>query len=152
MNKYNQKINEIFNQLQDHRKFVLATTNNNEVSARKMSFIIYEHCFYFQTDIAFRKYKDIQINNHVALCIDNIQIEGLCKELCHPIEHEIFKTLFKKYYPSSFEAYTFLPSERLFVIEPTFIQRWNYVDDIAVIEQLDINQKKYIEEQYPHKK
>ena len=149
MDKYNQKINEIFNQLQDHGKLILATTDNNKVSARNMSFIIYKQCFYFQTDIAFRKYKDIQTNNHVALCIDNIQIEGLCKELCHPSEHEMFKTLFQKYSSSSFEAYTFLPSERLFVIEPTFIQRWNYVNNLAVIEQLDIEQKKYTEEPYP---
>ena len=152
MNQYNQKINEIFNQLKDHGKFVLATKDNNKVSARNMSFIIYEQCFYFQTDISFRKYKDIQTNNHVALCIDNIQIEGLCKELCHPLEHETLKTLFQKYYPSSFEAYTSLPSERLFMIKPTFIQRWSYVNNIAVIEQLDIHQKKYTEEPYPQKK
>ena len=151
MNIYNQKMNEVFEQLQDHGKLVLATTDNNKVSARKMSFIIHEHCFYFQTDIAFRKYQDIQINNNVALCIDNIQIEGKCKELCHPLEHDIFKTLFQKYYPSSFEAYTSLPSERLFVIEPTFIQRWNYVNNLAVIEQLDIEQEKYKEEPYPNK-
>ena len=149
MNTYNQKFTEIYDQLQDHGKLVLATTDNNRVSARKLSFIIHDHCFYFQTDTAFRKYKDIQINNHVALCIDNIQIEGICKELCHPLENDMFTTLFQKYYPSSFKAYTSLPSERLFVIEPTFIQRWNYIDNVAMIEQLNLTQHIYTEEQYP---
>ena len=149
MNKYELKLNEIFEQLQDHGKLVLATTDNNKVSARKMSFIIHDQCFYFQTDINFRKCKDLEINNNVALCIDNIQIEGICKKLSHPLENEMFKTLFKKYYPSSFESYTNLSTECLFVIEPTFIQRWNYIDNVAVIEKLDIKNKDYNEEKYP---
>lgn len=39
-NKYQQKYTEIFQQIGDHAKLVLATSLNNKVSARTMSFVI----------------------------------------------------------------------------------------------------------------
>ena len=148
MDKYKNKLKEIYDQIGDHAKIVLATSSNNRVSARKMSFIIIDGKFYFQTDITFRKYNDIKENPNVALCIDNIQIEGKCKELEHPLKHQEFSAKFKEYYRSSYDAYTSLDSERLFVIEPCFIQRWNYVNNKPVIEQLDFDNEYYKERYY----
>ena len=59
-NKYQQKYTEIFQQIGDHAKLVLATSLNNKVSARTMSFVILEGSLYFQTDKEMRKYQDIR--------------------------------------------------------------------------------------------
>ena len=147
-NNYDIKYNEIFQQIGDHAKIVLATSHNDRVSARKMSFIIKEGLFYFQTDITFHKYQDILTNKNVALCIDNIQIEGICKEIGHPLDHQDFCHDFKTHFLSSYENYSHLKNERLFVVKPTFIQRWNYIDESPIIEQLYINEEKYYEKQY----
>ena len=47
-NKYKQKYTEIFQQIGDQAKLVLATSLNNKVSARTMSFVILEGSLYFQ--------------------------------------------------------------------------------------------------------
>ena len=62
------------------RKMVLATALAEKVTARMMSVVVLEEKLYFQTDITFRKYQQIRSNPHVALCADNIQIEGYCQE------------------------------------------------------------------------
>ena len=118
---YINKYNNIFQQIGDHAKIVLATSHQDKVTARKMSFLIMNGIFYFQTDKTFRKYQDIQDNENVALCLDNIQIEGICKEIGHPLDHQDFCKYFQKYFFSSFQSYSHLENERLFMVEPTFI-------------------------------
>lgn len=147
-NQFELKLNQIYKQIGNHAKIVLATCYNNKVSARKMSFIIEDKYFYFQTDSTFRKYQDIKQNNYVALCIDNIQIEGLCEEIGHPLENIEFIRKFKKYFNSSFEAYSSLDFERLFIIKPIFIQRWSYVEDKPIIERLYIDKIEYVKKEY----
>ena len=149
-NQFYLKLQSVFEQLGDHAKIVLATSNrHNKVSARNMCFIMMKNQFYFQTDQTFRKYQDLKENNQVALCINNIQIEGICEELGHPLDHIEFIDLFKKHFKSSYEAYSSLPSEQLFVVKPTFIQRWSYIDDQAVIEQFEFDQQIYRVQHYP---
>ena len=147
-NKYQQKYTEIFQQIGDHAKLVLATSLNNKVSARTMRFVILEGSLYFQTDKEMRKYQDIKGNPNVALCFSNIQLEGICEEIGRPIEHEDFCRLFQQHFPSSFEAYSQLPNERLFVVRPTFIQRWSYINGSPMIERLYLHEKQYHEEVY----
>ena len=145
---YTYKYNNIFQQIGDHAKMVLATSCQDKVSARKMSFLIMNGIFYKKKKKTSRKYQDIQENENVALCLDNIQIEGICKEIGHPLDHQEFCKYFQKYFLSSFQAYSHLENERLFIVEPTFIQRWNYVEGKPIIEQIYIHQKKYIEKEY----
>ncbi|WP_050637202.1 pyridoxamine 5'-phosphate oxidase family protein [Candidatus Stoquefichus sp. SB1] len=145
---YTNKYIEIYQQIGDHAKIVLATSYQDKVSVRTMSFVIMNGLFYFQTDNTFRKYQDIKGNENVGLCLDNIQIEGICKEIGHPLDHPNFCNLFKKYFLSSYQAYSHLKNERLFIVEPTFIQRWNYVDGKPIIEQLNIHQKQFIQKEY----
>lgn len=114
-NRLQIKLNQVYDQIGDHAKMVLATSCNDKVSARKMSFIIENGLFYFQTDHTFRKYQDIKENNQVALCLDNIQIEGICEELGCPLDYINFINQFKKYFFSSYEAYSSLSSEQLYV-------------------------------------
>lgn len=63
-------------------------------------------------------------------------------------KHEDFCRLFQQHFPSSFEAYRQLPNERLFVVRPTFIQRWSYINESPMIERLYLHEKQYHEEAY----
>lgn len=137
------KKEELFSQLGDHAKIVLASSANDIVSARMMSFVIIDTIFYFQTDIRLRKYNDIKNNHNVALCMDNIQIEGICKEIGHPLDNKDFCKVFKKYYNSSYVNYSKLQDERLFVVIPTFIQKWTYVEGKPIIEKFYMNDQEY---------
>ena len=141
------KLNEVYQQLGSSNTMVLATAFNQRVSARMMSFIVKDNKFYFQTDIKFHKYDDICGNSNVALCKDNIQVEGICKEIGKPKDISWFCELYSKYHLSSYQAYSMLENTRVFEIEPIFIQRWNYIDGNPFIEKyyLDCNQYEEID-------
>ena len=68
------------------KKMVLSTSLQDHVTSRMMSVVQREGIFYFQTDSEMRKYKQLSGNPRVALCIENIQIEGLCREIGRPPE------------------------------------------------------------------
>lgn len=105
------------------RKMVLSTAEDNIVSSRMMSIVLINGIFYFQTDITFKKYHQLSKNCNVALCIDNIQIEGICKEIGHPLNNASFCNQFQKCFRGSYDAYTSLKNERLFIVKPTYIER-----------------------------
>lgn len=48
---------EVYTQIGNHPKLVLATSLDDKVSARKMSFVVIDDIFYFQTDIHLNKYR-----------------------------------------------------------------------------------------------
>ena len=98
------------------KKMVLSTSQKDHVTSRMVSIIQYEGLLYFQTDCTFRKYEQLIENHHIALCIDNIQIEGICKEIGHPLDLTIFSDLYQKHFPNSFKRYTALKNERLFQV------------------------------------
>ena len=118
------------------RKMVLATALAEKVTARMMSVVVLEKKLYFQTDITFRKYQQIRSNPHVALCADNIQIEGYCQEEGIPACHAAFSSAFQAHFPGSYQRYSALQHERVFSVTPTFIERWLYIDGKPHIEPL----------------
>ena len=142
--KYTAFLSEFIN----GKTMVLSTSENDIVSSRMMSVVQIDGIFYFQTDVTFRKYHQILTNNNVALCIDNIQIEGICKELGHPLDNLSFCKCFKKCFKGSYDAYTSLKSERLFAIKPTFIERWLYDKGDPYIEIFDMKPHVYTIKQY----
>ena len=99
--------------------------------------------FYFQTDRTFRKYRQLLANPHVALCIDNIQIEGICHELGHPMDDPDFCAVFKECFGGSFRAYSLLKNERLFAVSPRYIERWVYSEGLPFIEKYDVEKREY---------
>jgi len=148
MNDFTEMQNKFFSDFGDGRKMVLSTSDNGKVSSRMMSVVQIEGKFYFQTDFKMKKCGQIKHNNNVALCIDNIQIEGTCEEIGHPLDNSRFCEVFKKCYEGSFKAYTSLDSERLFVVRPTYVERWIYKDTEPFIEIMDIQNEQYSLEKY----
>ena len=143
MNTFLNKFQALLSDFGKGRKMVLSTSENNIVSSRMMSVVQINGIFYFQTDVTFKKYRQLSNNHNVALCIDNIQIEGICEEMGHPLQNSLFCDCFQECFKCSYDAYTMLKNERLFAVKPTYIERWTYEDGIPYLETFDINVQAY---------
>lgn len=148
MSEFSNKLEAFLSDFGKGRKMVLSTSENDVVSSRMMSVVQIEGAFYFQTDITFRKYRQISDNPNVALCIDNIQIEGICEETGHPLQDASFCDCFKECFKGSYDAYTSLENERLFAVRPTYIERWIYKNGVPYIEMFDMKTEAYSIVQY----
>lgn len=137
------KYNSFLSDFGKGRKMVLSTSENDIVSSRMMSIVQIDGVFYFQTDVTLRKYQQLLNNHNAALCIDNIQIEGVCEELGHPLLNEDFCNIFKECFKGSYDAYTSFKNERLFAVKPVYIERWIYKDGVPYIESFDIKAQLY---------
>ena len=126
--EFHAKLTEFFNRLGNAKIMVLATSQDNRVTARMMSCIIADGMIYFQTDRKFDKYKQIAANPRVALCIDNIQIEGVASVQGHTLDpqNKFFATAYECNYKGSFDAYSSLPDTSLIQVAPTKITLWEY--------------------------
>lgn len=138
-----ERYHEFLTEFGKGRKMVLSTSLNDRVSSRTMSVVLIKGLFYFQTDVTFSKYQQLKSNPNVALCIDNIQIEGMCIEIGHPLKNDAFCEHFKECFKGSFDAYTALQNERLFAVKPIRIERWIYKDGIPYIESFDVEAQTY---------
>ena len=145
---FHDKYSNFLSEFGKGRKMVISTSENDKVSSRMMSVVQINGSFYFQTDINLRKYHQLTVNKNIALCIDNIQIEGVCKEIGNPLENSDFCAAFHEMFKGSYDAYTSLNNERLFIVNPVFIERWIYKGSIPYIEIFDIEHGKYSCEQY----
>ena len=145
---FNNKIQSFFSEFGKGRKMVLSTSKDGIVSSRMMSVVQIDGKFFFQTDIELRKYGQLKANKNVALCIDNIQIEGVCEEIGIPKNNEDFCEVFKECFKGSYDAYTELENERLFSVSPVFIERWVYGDGKPFVETFDICKKEYCFKEY----
>ena len=143
MNNFGNQYSAFLNEFGKGKTMVLSTSLNDKVTSRMMSVIQQTGVFYFQTDRQFRKYDHLIKNENVALCTDNIQIEGIAKELGHPLENAAFCSLYKERFASSFERYSSLSNEVLFSVTPLHVERWLYKEGIPFIETFDIANKEY---------
>lgn len=137
------KYNSFISDFGKGRTMVLSTSADNVVSSRMMSVVQIDGLFYFQTDVNFKKYSQLMSNSNVALCIDNIQIEGISTEIGHPRENLLFCERFKECFRGSYDAYTGLRNERLFVVKPTYVERWIYKEKVPYIETFDVKAEVY---------
>ena len=146
-----QSLDPLFTEMSNHAIVCLATSQNDRVTARSMSVIIYDRKFYFQTDVRFLKYRQIEANPNVALCYNNIQIEGVCRAIGHPLlrENSFFATLYKQHFAGSFAKYSALENEMLFEIVPSIITVWNYENGTPYREFYDFHDESYCKRIYP---
>ncbi len=141
---------EIFSLLGNKKTMVLATSSENIVSARNMSCVMINKKIYFQTDKTFLKFKQILKNSNVALCVDNIQIEGIAKIKSHPFseENKEFIDIFKEKYNGSYETYSHMNNEVVIEVTPSLITLWKYENGQSFRDFLDIRKNKASREIY----
>ena len=143
MSEFRDKYESFLAEFEKGKTMVLSSFDNGKVSSRMMSVVCISGAFYFQTDRTFRKYRQLIGNPQAALCIDNIQIEGVCRALGHPLDNPSFCRVFEECFSGSFRAYSALANERLFVLEPEYVQRWVYRNNVPFIEVFDIKKQEY---------
>ncbi|MGN1112513.1 MAG: pyridoxamine 5'-phosphate oxidase family protein [Acutalibacteraceae bacterium] len=148
MNTFEENCKKFFDDFGESKNMVLSTCADDAVSSRMMSVIVIDGCFYFQTDKNFRKCSQIFINPNVALCADNISVEGKCSEEGIPFDNKDFIRLFEQYYNCSYNKYSSLSNERLFKVEPVYIQKWIYEKSKPYIEGFDLKNKTYTKKLY----
>ena len=148
MNIFSEKYDAFLKEFDKGKTMVLSSSENDKVTSRMMSIVCIDGQFYFQTDKTFRKYHQLISNPYVALCIDNIQVEGICEEIGRPIDNPSFCEKFKACFESSYKAYSELENERVFVVRPLFIERWVYKDGKAYMENFYVENQKYELNQY----
>lgn len=144
------RANELFQSIGENKIMYLSTCVDNRVTSRAMSFIIYNQKLYFQTDKTSLKYEQITKNPNVAVCIDNIQIEGVCKHIGGPLDNNnnFFSQKYKEYFRGSFDKYSSMKNEVLVEVTPTHIELWNYDEGRPYQEFLDFNNQLYDKKYY----
>lgn len=150
MCEYTEKLEEFYNNFGNAKKMVLATSKDNRVTARTMSVILVNNIFYFQSDKTFLKYEQMIANPLVALCVDNIQIEGIATVIGSPISNEniFFANAFRENYKSSFDSYSSLKNEVLIEIKPTKITIWEYENRKPYRIFFDISEQIFLKKAY----
>jgi inorganic pyrophosphatase/uncharacterized pyridoxamine 5'-phosphate oxidase family protein len=151
---FTQEKDEVFQLLKNKKIMCLATSADNRVTARSMSCIVINEKIYFQTDRIFLKYHQIIDNPHVALCVDNIQIEGLANIKGHPYseENKDFIEKFKKEHNGSFLNYSHMENEIVVEVKPCLITLWKYIDGKPLRDFLDFVNEKASTECYNNSK
>ena len=143
MSVYTEKYENLIAEFNKGKTMVLSTAENGRVSSRMMSIVFFDGSFYFQTDKTLRKYHQLITNPQVALCADNIQVEGICEELVHPMDNDRFCNKYKECFNGSFNRYSSLQNERVFSVKPVHVERWLYIGGVPFIETYDIEKQQY---------
>lgn len=146
--EFKEKLQKLWEDCGEAAKMVLSTSWKDRVSSRTMSVVRVGGTFYFQTDRMLPKYEQLANNPRAALCMGNIQLEGVCKELGHPLENPAFCAPYQQHFPDSFERYSFLQEERVFSFTPTYAERWLYLDEMPYLERFEFESEKYSLEEY----
>ncbi len=135
---------EVIQFLDTHKILMLATSANNRVTARSMSCVNKGLTIYFQTDKKSIKFKQIERNPQLALCAENVQIEGMAIIGNHPLDssNKEFIEMYKISHPIAFNAYSHLEKQVAIKVEPKFITLWKYSDGKPYREFLYIHSHK----------
>ena len=139
---------EVVSILEKEQSIVLATSSNDNVTARTMSHVNDGLTIYFQTGASSEKYQQIKINPNIAFAVGNMQIEAVAEICGHPNETPHFIELYKTKFPGYYELYTNHKEEVLIKATPRKIKFWKYIDGAPCVETIDLTNKKAYRENY----
>ncbi len=141
---------EIIALLEREKHLVLATCFGERITARTMSHVNIGMDIFFQTDKRFLKVEQMVANPKVALCVGNLQIEGIAELRGHPNDEENieFTSLYKQKHPHSFDMYANIEHEIVVKVMPSLITLWKYVTGKPCRDYLNITEKIAYREYY----
>jgi uncharacterized pyridoxamine 5'-phosphate oxidase family protein len=147
---YQSELEKIYTHIGESKIMALATSSQNYPTVRLMSCIIYQNKIFFQTGTDLIKYKQICENNNVALCVDNIQIEGIANTLggINDRQNSEIMDMYKKHYKNSYETYEHNETEVLIEIILKKIIKWDYENGKPYRVFIDIDNKQAKKEMY----
>ena len=125
--------------LSDHMLAALATSADDRVTARTVDYASKELDIYFLSWEHHTKCVQIKANPRVALCIDNLQIEGRAKILGSPLDAKNSKAaaIYRSKLPTMFNDFASRPGMVIVKVIPdsivTFVRSgsrryWEYLD------------------------
>jgi len=127
--------------LENAQSVVLATSADNKVTARTMSYVNDGLLIMFQTGEYSEKATQMKQNSRVALATGNMQIEAEATFNEHPNKNRVFLEKYKTKFPKYYAMYTNLHDEILVIARPTKISLYKYVDGNPCIDVLDLENK-----------
>ena len=129
----------------------LATAAGDHVTVRTVNVVNVGMKIYFSTDTRLTKFAQIQANPKVALCRENVQIEGLARDLGHPLtpKNKYFCDLFRRQHPKFFDLYAAVPTQTVVEVSPTLITVWHHDDNGIYRKFLLLIAGKAYREDYP---
>ena len=128
---------------ENHHTIILASSHNNKVTARTVTYASEELDFYFMSWNHHEKILQIRGNPNVALSRDNISIKGVA-EILGDLSDERSKegvVITKKKHPKEFRIFSEIPGMIMVKITPTYIKSWVRVDNKFFLEHLDLENK-----------
>lgn len=121
---YEEMQEKIIAKIADRRDIVLATCDKKRVTARTIYCISDKFDIYFLTSKAYLKYKQIEKNSNVALCFDNVQIEGIAENLGHPSQVDNESIMKKAETHKQFMEFVKYKNTVLIKIKITRVEMW----------------------------
>lgn len=141
---YKRLIEEKINFLKGHHTIVLATSKDDLVTARTVSYATEGLDFYILSWDHHEKVMQIKKNPNVALARDNISIKGVAQILGNPLDEKsrIGAEIITKKRPKEFEIFSHIPGMTMMKVTPRYIKSWVRVDNKLRIEHLDLESKR----------
>jgi len=142
---YEEVKKEIIYDLNENKQIVLATSLNNRVTSRVVDFANDDLTIYFMSWNHNKKITQITGNSHVALSLNNIQIEAKAEILGRPTEErnkcllEFHKKKFSEIYVKTFSN---IPEIVIVKITPISIVKFLNIDRRFYFVKMDIANKK----------
>jgi general stress protein 26 len=129
--------------LESHHTIIIATSHDDKVTARTVTYATEGLDFYFMSWNHHEKILQIKENSNVALARDNISIKGVAEILGKPLDEKSKKgaEVTKKKHPKEFEIFCRIPGIIMVKVTPTYIKSWVRIDNRFFIEHLDLENK-----------
>ena len=129
--------------LESHHTIIVATSYDNKVTARTVTYATEGLDFYFMSWDHHEKILQIRENPNVALARDNISIKGVAEILGKSLNEKSKKgaEVTKKKHPKEFEIFCRIPGMIMAKVTPTYIKSWVRIDNKFFIEHLDLENK-----------
>lgn len=133
--------------LEKNEYAVLATSLNDRVTARTVTYISEGLTIIFYTLTSLKKFAQIKANSKVALCLDIVSIEGTAEIVGNQQEEEYKRLLEiwkKKFGEDWFDWFNSnYPELSVFVkVTPTLIKSYVHKDKTPALEYLDLHNKR----------
>ena len=130
--------------LDSHHVIVLATSFDNRVTARTVTYASKGLDIYFMSWGHHKKCVQIRGNPKVALCRDNMTMEGLEEILGNPLDekNKEYAEIYRNKFPRDFAGFARIPGMVLVKVTPTFIVSWVRIENRFFLEHLDLENKR----------
>jgi len=136
---------DIITLLDTHRDIVLATSFDNRVTPRTVSFANKELDIYFLSWEHNKKIIQLKNNSNIALCLKNLQFEGEAVILGNAFEekyNEIGDLFKSKFSPRWYDTFSHIKEMVLVKITPKRITKFENINRRFHLQNIDLENKK----------